>query len=60
MLTALLLLASTAAAAPVEPAFARKVAEAAQAQTKERVVYDGRYVRLAYPGGDVPFRDGRA
>ena len=28
--------------------------EAAQDRTKERVRYDGAYVRLAYPGGDVP------
>lgn len=48
---ALILLASPARA---DGEFVKKVVAAAEAQTKERVVYDGRYVRLAYPGGDVP------
>lgn len=30
------------------------MASAAAAQTREKVVYDGRYVRIPYPGGDVP------
>ncbi len=34
--------------------FAQTVVAAAQAQTRERVVYDGKYVRIPYPGGDVP------
>lgn len=40
--------------ARADSSFAQIVVAAAQAQTKERVVYDGRYVKLAYPGGDVP------
>jgi len=49
-------LALALAAVPVraDAVFAEKVVAAAQAQTKERVVYDGRYFKLAYPGGDVP------
>ncbi|UPT76034.1 MAG: DUF1287 domain-containing protein [Elusimicrobiota bacterium] len=43
----------SAAAAPAPDVRAAVVA-AAQAQTKETVVYDGRYVRIPYPGGDVP------
>jgi len=53
MLAALLLL-SLAAPARADAAFAKIVVEAAQSQTKERVVYDGRYFKLAYPGGDLP------
>ncbi len=30
------------------------VQSAALAQTKEKIVYDGRYVRIPYPNGDVP------
>jgi uncharacterized protein YijF (DUF1287 family) len=54
MLAAVLMLALSAAPARADAVFAKKVVEAAQAQTKERVVYDGRYFALAYPGGDVP------
>ncbi len=54
MLSALLALSLSAVPARADTAFINTVTEAAQAQTKERVVYDGRYVRLAYPGGDVP------
>jgi len=43
-----------AAPARADAVFSNKVVEAAQAQTRERVVYDGRYFKLAYPGGDVP------
>lgn len=34
--------------------FAKKLVEAAREQTKQRVVYDGAYVSIAYPMGDVP------
>lgn len=54
MLLLVLALALTALPARADAVFARKVVEAAQAQTMERVVYDGRYFKLAYPGGDVP------
>lgn len=54
MLATLCVLILAAVPARADSAFARKVVEAAQAQTKERVAYDGRYFRLAYPGGDVP------
>lgn len=35
-------------------AFAKKLVEAARDQTKQPVVYDGSYVSIAYPMGDVP------
>lgn len=60
MIAAALLFAVTAVAAPASPApesaarALETVVAAARAQTKERVVYDGRYVRIPYPGGDVP------
>lgn len=54
MFSALLVLALASVPARADAVFARKVVEAAQAQTKDRVVYDGRYFKLAYPGGDVP------
>ncbi len=44
----------TAVPARADALFTKAVTEAAQAQTKEHVVYDGRYFKLAYPGGDVP------
>lgn len=44
----------TAIPARAGVAVAKTVAQAAQAQTKEQVVYDGRYFKIAYPGGDVP------
>jgi len=34
--------------------FVRDLIRAAVAQTSERVVYDGSYRRIPYPGGDVP------
>jgi uncharacterized protein len=34
--------------------FVRDLIRAAVAQTNERVVYDGSYRRIPYPGGDVP------
>jgi len=36
------------------PAFATKLTQAALDRTRETVRYDPAYVRLAYPGGDVP------
>lgn len=51
---AALLAVVLAVPAQADAVFTRKVIEAAQEQTKERVVYDGRYIKLAYPGGDVP------
>ncbi len=50
---AFLLLAALAAAAPAPDVISTVVA-AAEAQTKEKVVYDGAYVRIPYSGGDVP------
>jgi uncharacterized protein YijF (DUF1287 family) len=44
--------ALTAAAAP--PA----LVSAAREQTESRVIYDGAYTRIAYPGGDVPANRG--
>lgn len=35
-------------------AFAKKLVEAAREQTKQQVVYDGSYVSITYPMGDVP------
>ncbi len=34
--------------------FAQKLAVKALERTKHSVVYDGRYIRIPYPGGDVP------
>ena len=53
-LLVVLLLALPAFAAPAPRSVLKTVADAASAQTAERVVYDGRYVRIAYPNGDVP------
>jgi uncharacterized protein YijF (DUF1287 family) len=54
MLSAILAMALSAVPARADAYFFMKVADAAQAQTKERVAYDGRYLKIAYPGGDVP------
>jgi uncharacterized protein YijF (DUF1287 family) len=57
---AVLVLAVSAAAqgpsaeAEAEASFVRKLSSAAVAQTHARVVYDGSYRVIAYPGGDVP------
>lgn len=52
---ALVLLQSAAAGGrPASPDFARRLVTAAVAQTGRRVVYDGSYRRIPYPGGDVP------
>lgn len=37
-----------------EPTFGQRLATAALRQTQSSVTYDPAYVRLAYPGGDVP------
>ncbi len=50
---AVLLAAVALAAAPAGDHVAALTA-AALAQTRETVVYDGAYVRIPYPGGDVP------
>lgn len=34
--------------------FPERLVAAANERTKHQVAYDGRYVRLEYPGGDVP------
>lgn len=34
--------------------FAQRLVEAARERTAHRVTYDGRYVAIPYPGGDVP------
>ncbi len=49
-----LLPALPAAAALTSPTLAARLNAAALARTRVRVVYDPTYVRLAYPGGDVP------
>lgn len=41
-------------AAPAPASVLGSVQDAALAQTREKVVYDGRYVKISYPGGDVP------
>ena len=45
---------SANAARPLDASFARKLIQAAVAQTVAPVTYDGSYRRIAYPGGDVP------
>ena len=41
-----------------EIAFERKLSNAAIALTKDKVVYDGTYVSIKYPNGDVPANQG--
>ena len=48
---------STAAQADAST-FGEKLARAAQDRTKSNVRYDGRYLSIAYPGGDVPADQG--
>ena len=43
-----------ALAAQAPPSASDLLVEAAVAQTRTRVTYDGSYRRIAYPGGDVP------
>jgi uncharacterized protein YijF (DUF1287 family) len=45
---------ATLLAAPAVPSRGEKLAEAALHQVGETPGYDPRYVRIAYPGGDVP------
>lgn len=47
-------LAAGLAGAEPAPDFGRRLVAAAVAQTTQRVVYDGSYRRIPYPGGDVP------
>lgn len=54
MLVLLLGYRPPARSASVDAAFAQRLAEAVFEQTKQRVVYDPAYVKLGYPGGDVP------
>ena len=57
LLLALLLALATPAAAPAESHegdFAERLVAAALERTRHAVRYDGRYLRLDYPGGDVP------
>lgn len=42
------------AAAAANSQLVRKLVDAAIERTTHQVRYDGRYVRIAYPGGDVP------
>jgi uncharacterized protein YijF (DUF1287 family) len=51
---AVVLTGALAQAQDAPPAFVRDLIAAALAQTGQRVVYDGSYRRIAYPGGDVP------
>jgi len=50
----LLLLAWLQWPAGAQSGFYRQLAEAAQALTQQKVIYDPAYYRLPYPGGDVP------
>jgi uncharacterized protein len=43
---------------PIDSPLLKKVIEAAIEQTNQTVGYDPAYVRLDYPGGDVPIRTG--
>ena len=51
---ALLPLTLSATVALADSAAIQTLLSAALAQTEQRVVYDGSYRRMAYPGGDVP------
>jgi uncharacterized protein YijF (DUF1287 family) len=59
-LTLLLLLSAPAAAngQNAAPSFGERLAHAAEAQVGVTLHYDPAYVRLAYPGGDVPIERG--
>lgn len=39
---------------PVRNTFAKRLSNAARERTRHRVVYDGKYIRIGYPWGDVP------
>ena len=45
---------SARSAEPVDASLPITLIQAALAQTRTRVTYDGSYRRIAYPGGDVP------
>jgi uncharacterized protein YijF (DUF1287 family) len=47
-----------ACAAHAQAGFGARLSDAAQTQVGVTTHYDGRYVRLAYPGGDVPLDRG--
>jgi uncharacterized protein YijF (DUF1287 family) len=49
-----LLAVGVARAQQPPPSAADRLVDAAVAQTRSRVTYDGSYRRIAYPGGDVP------
>lgn len=51
-------LASRAVAAPSRDDWAAKLLSAAESQVGVTTIYDPAYVRLAYPGGDVPLERG--
>ena len=51
---AMLALLTLASIARAEPRQLQQLLEHALAQTRQQVVYDGAYRRIAYPGGDVP------
>jgi uncharacterized protein YijF (DUF1287 family) len=53
-----LMLAAPDAGAPVESVRARALADAALDQVGKTTLYDPAYVKLAYPGGDVPLERG--
>lgn len=52
--TALFVIAAIIALPAAAETFGVRLARAAIERTKQRVIYDPAYVRLAYPGGDVP------
>ena len=47
-------LSSSCIAAPADDQFMQKIVKAAKGITSQKVHYDGRYFRIAYPQGDVP------
>jgi len=51
---ALVVLHAFAAFAQDTPEFGHRLAAAAIERTRHEIRYDGRYVRIPYPGGDVP------
>lgn len=57
-LAGLALPAVTPVAARAEPSWSARLIGAAQRQVGRTVIYDPAYVRLAYPGGDVPVERG--
>lgn len=48
------LAAAALARLPADDSFATRLCQAALDRTRHTVRYDGAYVRIAYPGGDVP------